>query len=190
MKTIIFIALVFAFSLGHSQEKYKYLNVINGSDRFTIKMENENIIVLDYSKFDVTIKKNYKKGGETIIVCDNSLGDTIISIQAGPIYFYGIYDYYLFVDEGTGTKRSMKIYDLKFQDFIFSFSYEREPNLRSDSVFYDYPFPMTREVMTNFPACPDSITKSKQYGYFERRIFLLNSNKSINSGDIKCEVQE
>jgi hypothetical protein len=190
MKIIFIFSILLLSICGHSQNKFEHLTVIQGSDKFEIRHETNRSIILDYPQFSVSVNTNHNNGGETILVCEIDKGDTIIYLKGGPIYFYGIYNDFLFLDEGTGNIRSMMIYHLKWQDFITSFKYEREPIIRSDSVFYDYPFNRTQNIDPELPKCPDSLIKSGQYGYCEKRIYLLLSKKSISTGNIKCEYQE
>jgi hypothetical protein len=192
MKTIVLILLLFPAILSYSQEKFFGLQTIKGSEEFESSEQTSRMIVLSYPKYDVILQKNIKVCGEMITVCDNenSVGDTIISIKGGPIYFYGIYKNFLFVDEGTGTIRYMMVYELQSQSFIYSFQYQHSPKVESDSVFYDYPLPMDKKTYAENPPCDDLIAKGLQYGYFEKRIYLLKHRESINTGIIKCEYRE
>jgi hypothetical protein len=166
------------------------ISVLPGSDKFNIIENGRHLKKLEYQDYTVITKGNYLRAGEKITVIYNDEQDTLISIQAGPIYFFGIYKDYLLIDKGTGTLRELDIYSLKDQGFINSLNYEYVPNLKSDSLFYDYPFPQTKEINPSFPNCPDSLKKYNLYGYSEKRIYIFGCKKSINTGQIKCEYRE
>lgn len=188
MKTLICILITLSTLTCVSQQVSQY-HTFPGTDNFITREIGFNVKRLEYPDYNVIIKAN-KSGGEKITIIYYKEQDTLISIQAGPIYFYGIYKNYLFLDEGTGIIRNLMIFDLTDHCFIYSSQYKNPLSLKSDSLFYAYPFPQTREIFDTFPKCPDSLKKFNQYGYSKERIFILKSRKSITTGKIKCEYRE
>jgi hypothetical protein len=190
MKTLFIVTLIFTTLNCVPQQVSQYQKSMRGSDKFVIKKIGEYEKLLEYPDYNVIIKGNRLGCGEKITIINYKYHDTLISIQAGPIYFYGIYKNYLFIDKGTGHIRDLMIFNLQGQNFIFSSRYENPPILKSDSIFYEYPFTHSREIIDFIPECPDSVKKFNQYGYSEDRVFILGSRKSINTGKIKCEYRE
>jgi hypothetical protein len=186
MKPIISLIFIFSTLVCFSQHQ----NTMQGSDNFLIKKNGSYEKWLEYPNYNVITKSNKQTLGEVIMVFDPKERDTLISIQAGPLYFYGIHDDNLFIDKGTGNIRELTVFDLRSQSFKFSTQYESTPVLKSDSIFYDYPLNLSSEVHENLPNCPDSLKKQNQYGYSEKRIYILNCEKSINTGIIKCVFRE
>ena len=74
--------------------------------------------------------------------------------------------------------------------FIDTLQYENTLKVQSDSIIYDFPFPLTKEILDKFNNCPDSIKKFGLYGYSEKRIYDLQNLQSIKTGVIKCEYRE
>ena len=190
MKHIFLILSFFAIFSGFSQNLGRYTSVIRGSEECFIEKKDLKNIVVFHPDYKIYLHKN-NGCGESITIISRAWHDTILSIKMGPIYFYGIYKGYLFIDNGTGVLRSMTIFNLKGGGcFIFSFGYNYEPLIRNYSIFYDHPFNYMDVLPDKLPNCPDSLLKSKSYGYTEKRIFILKSKKSINTGEIKCEYRE
>lgn len=163
---------------------------MRGSNNFIIKQNSVEGSKLEYPDFNVTIKYKQDDAGQTITVVHPTDQDTLININEGPIYFYGIYKRFLLIDKGTGTIRDLDIYDITAKKFMFSIQYEHAPFVKSDSIFYDYPFPLKRDIFEKYHNCPDSLFKTNQYGYFEKRIYNLKDRKVIYTGDVKCEYRE
>jgi len=85
MRMTLFLFSVLSVFSSFSQEKFIGLNVINGSDHYSVIAETPKRILLSYPGYDVIVKENDNRLGQTITVCDKkySSGDTIISIKFG-----------------------------------------------------------------------------------------------------------
>jgi hypothetical protein len=190
MKTGLTLLFSLLFTAGFSQKPVIYSHFIPGSEKCTLVQSDVNSRTLVHPDYKIILNSNDNVGGEKITVVQTAYNDTIISIQSGPISFYGIYKGFLFIDKGTGVIRELIVYSLKEQNFVVSLRYENAPFLRSDSVFYQYPFKWTDAPPANPPACPDSVKITNPTGYSEKRIFILHNGKSVNTGDFKCEYRE
>jgi len=178
--------IIVGFSQNHSTKVY----VMNGSDPFLKNICGLTSNRIEYPDYQIILKEKKNSTGEKITVISNKSKDTIITIDAGPIYFYGVYKKFLFIDKGTGSIRKLIIFNLKDRKFIDTLQYENSPKVQSDSIIYDFPFPLTKEILEKFNNCPDSIKKLGLYGYSEKRIYDLHSLQSIKTGVIKCEYRE
>ena len=185
--TIIFSLFILACT---AQINYGHIWKIRGTNEYRIEKDEKYRVWLEYPLYNVILESKPNRAGEKITVVYYLESDTVLSIQAGPIHFYGIYKNYLFIDRGTGSIRGLTIFNLNSQSFVFSTTLSRPPILKSDSLFFDYPIFDANNYPANFPECPDSIKKYGLYGYCEERIFILCNMELIKTGKFKCEYRE
>ncbi len=190
MRTIITILFSLSLLACTAQVNYRHLNTIQGTSKYTIEKDDKFEMWLEYPLYKVLLERKPNKGGEKIIVVYCLESDTILSIEAGPIYFYGINKNYMFIDQGTGAMRGIVIFNLNSQRFIFSSTLSSPPILKSDSLFFNYPIPQSHNYPMSFPECPDSMKKYGLYGYSEERIFMLSNYELIKTGKFNCEYRE
>jgi len=188
MKTHITILFSLFIIVGNAQSNYRKINTINECANFRIVEDFKHKLNIEYPTYSVSLKNQPYKVGERITV--TYCYDTILSIEGGPIYFYGIYENFLFIDKGTGSIRDLMIYNLSSQNFIFNTRLTDPPILKEDSIVFYYPIPVSKSYPSFYPKCHDSITKNNLFGYSEKRIFILSESQLVKTEVYKCGYRE
>ena len=115
LPAIAIMAGFFFFSSFVSEAQERPL--INGTKN-CLQKRIEDTLLFIYRDFTVSTFSEEGRAGESIHVEDHARKKTY-DLDAGGLapFFYGIYDRWLFMDEGTGVIRTLYIYDMENDRF-------------------------------------------------------------------------
>lgn len=176
---------------------YDETSIYNGTEKPLSLSDSECAIFKEYSVFT---KNDDEDAGENIKVykgstCDPKKSKKILDLKNDMgRWFAGLYESYLFVDNGTGPDgRVMEIYDLLKKKLIYSASYssKEDPRIRNDNlIFYkDLEGLVDKEELH----CPDAkkfLLQSLGYGFEQKTEVDLKSMSEKAIDKISCSVRQ
>ena len=146
--------------------------------------ENYDIVYND-SLYKIT--STPKEMGE-IFTIFNKKDKTSFTIDQS-LYFIDVYRNYMITDEGSGSIRGMRIYNLINKKEIFSAEYVGDVEILKNKIHFKYIVEI--ENNSEKPVCPQKIIDIG-YGlcYLEELIYDLDGNKFTATGKYECSYCE
>ena len=110
----------------------------------------------------------------------------------GNNFFAGVYENYLFIDQGTGPdQRMLSIYDLAQKKLILFTEYS-DPDLKEGILTYYKTLVPDPGVIENIP-CPDAKKWTDQgltVLYEQKETFTLKSESRLPASDYRCRARQ
>ena len=158
-----------------------------GSELFEINQKDGGDY-LTYKSYTVQKIQNIDNVGENYRVLDKN--DVLVYEALEQFnYFYGIYENFMFVDDGTGNIRQLLVINLNTRKTIFKVTYTGDVNLENGQIIFNYPF--VTEKPPYKPNCPEEAEKwGDMLGYTEKQIIDLHKNEIVKTGEISCTYME
>lgn len=159
-------------------------NKFPGTNHYELTI-TEQSSVYDYELYEITISNHKEALGEVITVVNKGNESSFKIEDNWAIYFQGLIDHYMIIDQGSGTIRNLKIYDLEKKEIIFKNQYVETLKVTNGNVHFLDQVQIKNEVKK--PECPQKLIDiGYGIGYVEELIYDVNKNKLYRSGQYQC----
>lgn len=155
--------------------------VLQGNDSIVYRDAKFTVVISELSfdedgAFDIHLYNN-----ETQKKTDYTYAD----FDAIQIFYQGVLENYLLIDDGTGTIRDLHIIDMNTGKKILGFTYCSAIEIKGNRVFYDRKVETLPDGVTP-PKCPDNIPP-QSLGYIEKCYFDANTGEIVATGEYGCQ---
>ncbi len=161
--------------------------LIIGSDPCQyINYRNDSVIYI-YKDYKIRSKPMQSSNGNLIKVYDKK-SQLLFRVIDG--FFMGIKDKCMIIDEGTGSLRDLKIYDIKKSEIVFENSYVNELKLINGNLHYSTKVELDEE--SKKPECPKELLElgEESIGYIEKHIYDFKKRSLNKTGQYSCQYFE
>ena len=156
-----------------------------------------------YRKYAVVVTQTDEVGEEIKVIVkigpsdesfmtDPKKAPAYFKVPEGDNFFFGVYDDFLFIDNGTGQQRGLDIYDLFKKKKVYSDNYAEPISLDKDQRLTYYE-DVEEKKLKKKPDCPEAEkwkADSMGVGYEEKVSLDLKTLKLDRSGVVRCAPRE
>lgn len=157
--------------------------------------DKEGELKFDSPQYTIYFIENNEDVGGLLVVYDKPKNQTC-SVAGRGTYYYGVYDKYLIIDEGTGTMRTFYVFDLDTRNAVYKSPY----NAGSDSYNPETGKLCFETKVEKLPAGASAEIDEEQkdafeayssmFGYAEKRSFDFNTLKEERTGKFKYQYYQ